>query len=208
MQGMLRYSILGRDQFVGLILCIPLLALCLFSACMNSNSFYLVVWTVASSGDNMIKQHGGGPHTLRDTPLSKKANALSSPRSHSTPRSTHTTPHAHPVNPIVTLSHKDKLLLTSQDKFLLTSQDSGLKKAPSKQAISAASTIPPPSFKFSPQDYVFDQDDQEDNIVLDGNVIKAASMCLSSFNLDQVAKLFSTITQADLAVYPFSPRLR
>lgn len=101
----------------------------------------------------MIKQQG---NTLRE-PLQKKAGTVSSPRSHSTPRSNHN--HVVTiVNPIATLSHRDKLFLTE-----------ALKKAPSKQAIT------PPPFKFNPQDYIFDQEDDETNIIVDGNVIKAAS---------------------------------
>jgi hypothetical protein len=92
------------------------------------------------------------------TTQSDKAATLTSPRAHSTPnKHKRQTNHVVTVvNPIATLSHKDKLYLTEI-----------LKKAPSKNTISP--------FKFNPQDYLFDQEDEETNIIIDGNVIKAAS---------------------------------
>lgn len=90
---------------------------------------------------------------------------LISPRSFSAPRSANHHNHVTTViNPIATLSHKDKLLLAQ-----------AFKKTPSKQAISA---VP----RFNPQDYLFDLEDDETNIIVENNVIKAASMFLLSLS--------------------------
>lgn len=98
-----------------------------------------------------------------------KGSGPTSPRSLSAPRSNNHPPnHVVPINPIATLSHKDKLLLAET-----------FKKTPSKQVISPAA-----AFRFNPQDYLFDLEDDETNIIVENNVIKAASMlCTTHSNM-------------------------
>lgn len=69
------------------------------------------------------------------------------------------------VNPLATLSQKDKMYLAQ-----------ALKRAPSNRAM-APSTPPPVSHtRFKSADYLFDKEDDDTNIIVENNVIKAASM--------------------------------
>ena len=100
----------------------------------------------------------------------KKPSPLTSPRTHSNARSpSNTNEVVIVVNPLASISMKDKMYLTQ-----------ALRKVPSTKAVPS-----PPTQRFKSADYLFDKEDDETNILVDGNVIRAASMysfiCLTRF---------------------------